>query len=82
MIYITSIYSTALIIYLFVCLSSFLTLAYSKHIFFYIVTISTMAFNLKPNATTAEINEFLAQVRIPNFRIHPRLVEFNDTKDR
>jgi hypothetical protein len=41
-----------------------------------------MASKLKPNATTAEINEFLAQVRIPNFRIHPRLVEFNDTKDR
>jgi hypothetical protein len=41
-----------------------------------------MASKLKPNATTAEINEFLAQVRIPNFRIHPRLVEFNNTKDR
>jgi hypothetical protein len=41
-----------------------------------------MASPLKPNATTAEINEFLAQVRIPNFRVHPRLVEFNDAKDR
>jgi hypothetical protein len=41
-----------------------------------------MASKLKPNATTAEINEFLAQVCIPNFCIHLRLVEFNDTKDR
>jgi hypothetical protein len=41
-----------------------------------------MASKLKPNATTAEINEFLAQVCIPNFRIHPRLVEFNNAKDR
>jgi ribosomal protein S1 len=41
-----------------------------------------MASPLKPNATTAEINEFLAQVRIPNFRVHPKLVEFNDAKDR
>jgi hypothetical protein len=41
-----------------------------------------MASKLKPNATTAEINEFLAQVCISNFRIHPRLVEFNNTKDR
>ena len=41
-----------------------------------------MALKLKPNATTAQINEFLAQVRILNFRIHPRLVEFNDAKDR
>ena len=40
-----------------------------------------MASQLKPNATTAKINEFLMQVRIPNFRIHLRLVEFNDTKD-
>jgi len=41
-----------------------------------------MASKLKPNATTANINEFLVQVRIPNFRIHLRLVEFNDSKDR
>jgi hypothetical protein len=41
-----------------------------------------MASKLKPNATTTEINEFLARVRIPNFRIHPKLVEFNDAKDR
>jgi hypothetical protein len=40
-----------------------------------------MAFKLKPKATTAEINEFLNQVRIPNFCIHLRLVEFNDVKD-
>ena len=32
--------------------------------------------------TTAEVNTFLAQVRIPNFCIHPRLVEFNNAKDR
>ena len=32
--------------------------------------------------STAKINEFLAQVRIPNFRIHPKLVEFNDAKDQ
>jgi hypothetical protein len=41
-----------------------------------------MASKLKPNATTAEINEFLAQVCIPNFCIHLRLVEFNDAKDQ
>ena len=41
-----------------------------------------MASKLKPNATTAEINEFLVQVCIPNFRIYPSLVEFNATKDR
>jgi hypothetical protein len=41
-----------------------------------------MASSLKPNATIAKINEFLAQVCIPNFRVHPRLVEFNDAKDR
>jgi hypothetical protein len=41
-----------------------------------------MASKLKPNDSTATINEFLAQVRIPNFRIHPKLVEFNDAKDR
>jgi hypothetical protein len=41
-----------------------------------------MALKLKPNDSTATINEFLAQVRIPNFRIHPKLVEFNDAKDR
>jgi hypothetical protein len=41
-----------------------------------------MASKLKPNATTANINEFLGQVSIPNFRIHPRLVEFNDANDR
>jgi hypothetical protein len=41
-----------------------------------------MASKLKPNDSTATINEFLTQVRIPNFRIHPKLVEFNDAKDR
>jgi hypothetical protein len=41
-----------------------------------------MASLLKPNATTAKINEFLAQVRIPNFQVHPKLVEFNDAKDK
>jgi pyruvate carboxylase len=41
-----------------------------------------MASKLKPNATTAQINEFLDQLRIPNFRIHPRLVEFNNSNDR
>lgn len=41
-----------------------------------------MASKLKPNATIADINEFLGQVSIPNFRIHPRLVEFNDANDR
>lgn len=41
-----------------------------------------MASKLKPNATTAEINEFLNQIRIPYFRIHPRLVEFNNAQDR
>jgi hypothetical protein len=41
-----------------------------------------MALKLKPNDSTATINEFLAQVRIPNFRIYLKLVEFNDVKDR
>jgi hypothetical protein len=41
-----------------------------------------MASKLKPNDSTATINEFLAQVRIPNFHIHSKLVEFNDAKDR
>ena len=41
-----------------------------------------MTSKLKPNDSTATINEFLAQVRIPNFRIHPRLVEFNNAKDQ
>jgi hypothetical protein len=41
-----------------------------------------MASKLKPNTTTAEINEFLAQVCIPNFCIHLRLVEFNDAKNQ
>jgi hypothetical protein len=41
-----------------------------------------MASKLKPNATTANINKFLGQVSIPNFRIYPRLVEFNDANDR
>ena len=41
-----------------------------------------MASPLKPNATTVEINEFLAQVLIPNFQVHLRLVEFNDAKDK
>jgi hypothetical protein len=37
---------------------------------------------LRPNATTTEINGFLAKVCISNYQIHPRLVEFNDVKDR
>ena len=41
-----------------------------------------MALKLKPNDSIATINEFLAQVCIPNFHIHPKLVEFNDIKDR
>jgi hypothetical protein len=41
-----------------------------------------MASKLKPNATIAQINEFLAQVRIPNFHIHLKLVEFNNVKDQ
>jgi hypothetical protein len=41
-----------------------------------------MASQLKPNSTTTEINRFLAQVKIPNFWIHPKLVEFNDAKNR
>jgi pyruvate carboxylase len=41
-----------------------------------------MASKLKPNATIAEINKFLSQLRISNFYVHPRLVEFNDSNDR
>jgi hypothetical protein len=76
------IHSTAFIVYLFVHLSfsSFLTL--NTNFFFYIFKLFTIASPLKPNATTAEINEFLTQVHIPNFRVHLRLVEFNDAKDQ
>ena len=75
------IHSTAFIVYLFVHLffssfSSLNTTSSSTSLTF------TMASKLKPNATTAKINEFLTQVRIPNFHIHPKLVEFNDAKDR
>jgi hypothetical protein len=41
-----------------------------------------MASTLKPNTTTANINEFLSQVCIPNFYIHSKLVEFNDTNNQ
>jgi hypothetical protein len=41
-----------------------------------------MALKLKPNDSTATINEFLAQVHISNFHIHLKLVEFNNAKDR
>ena len=75
------IHSTASIVYLFVHLSlsffsSLNTTSSSTSLSF------TMTSKLKPNDSTATINEFLAQVRIPNFRIHPKLVEFNDAKDR
>ena len=41
-----------------------------------------MALKLKPNDSIATINEFLTQVRISNFHIHLKLVEFNDIKDQ
>ena len=41
-----------------------------------------MTSKLKPNDSTATINKFLAQVHIPNFHIHLKLVEFNNTKDQ
>ena len=41
-----------------------------------------MAYRLKPSSSTIEINEFLAQVHIPNWVIHKKLVEFNDAKDK
>jgi hypothetical protein len=43
-------------------------------------TIITL--KLKPNDSTATINEFLTLVRIPNFCIHLKLVEFNNAKDQ
>jgi hypothetical protein len=41
-----------------------------------------MASKLKLNAIIAKIDEFLVQVRISNFCIHLKLVEFSDAKDR
>jgi len=41
-----------------------------------------MAVLLKPSSTTSEINWFLNQLSIPNWRVHPRVVEFNNAKDR
>jgi hypothetical protein len=75
------IHSTAFIVYLFVHLSfsffsSLNTTSSSTSLSF------TMTSKLKPNDSTATINEFLAQVRISNFHIHLKLVEFNDAKDR
>jgi hypothetical protein len=76
-------YSIAHFAYLFCKLSYSLTSLLLEHTFiFSFPKLYTMASKLKPNATTAKINEFLAQLRIPNFCIHPRLVEFNNAKDR
>ncbi len=41
-----------------------------------------MASRLRPNASTAQINEFLEQLRIPGWVVHPKLVEFNNAKDQ
>src|SRR5579871_1265731 len=83
MIYTNLIHFTSFSIYL---LSTYLSPPFSSlfiiYNFFYIFKPSTMASKLKPNATTTQINEFLAQVRIPKFRIHLRLVEFNNAKDQ
>ena len=47
-------------------------------------TISTtmLSFQNHPNATTQDINKFLSQIQIPGWRVHPKLVEFNDPADR
>ena len=47
-------------------------------------TISTtmLSFQNHPNATTQDINKFLSQMQIPGWRVHPKLVEFNDPADR
>ena len=47
-------------------------------------TISTtmLSFQNNPNATTQDINKFLSQIQIPGWRVHPKLVEFNDPADR
>jgi hypothetical protein len=41
-----------------------------------------MVARLSPNATTTQINKFLAQLRISSWRVHPRIVEFNNALDR
>ena len=41
-----------------------------------------LSFQNNPNATTQDINKFLSQIQIPGWRVHPKLVEFNDPADR
>jgi hypothetical protein len=41
-----------------------------------------LSFQNHPNATTKEINNFLSQIQIPGWTVHPKLVEFNDPADR
>ena len=41
-----------------------------------------MAFNpLTPSSSVQDINAFLASLQIPGWRIHPKLVEYNDAAD-
>lgn len=37
---------------------------------------------LRPNATNKQYNTFLSQLSIPGWKVHPKLVEFNNPPDR
>ena len=37
---------------------------------------------LKPSAPVSDINLFLSNINIPGWRVHPRIVEFNNDADR
>jgi hypothetical protein len=41
-----------------------------------------MAFNFTPSSLALQIFEFLQQVSISNWRVHSKIVEFNDVEDR
>jgi hypothetical protein len=37
---------------------------------------------LQPNATITDINSFLSKISIPGWKVHPKIVEFNNARDR
>ena len=37
---------------------------------------------MKPSSTTEAINQFLSSINISGWRVHPKIVEFNDPDDR
>ena len=43
--------------------------------------MSHLLYSLKPSTETAKINAFLEEIDIANWKVHPKLIEFNDAAD-